>query len=113
MLGGDNPEPSNAIGRLRIESEGSDDDGFHDDVDVDNLEPPSDSDDGEIQITEKSLEYYGTDLKEWNHYDKPKNSICNFKNFLSTLYYLFIYTLFFVDVITVKNKIKLVPCILH
>ena len=94
LLGGDNPEPSNAIGRLRIDSKGSDDDGFHDDdVGVDNLEPPSDPDDDEIQIPEKDLGYYGTSLKEWNHYDKPKNSICDFKgddhylkNFLSTLY---------------------------
>ena len=64
LLAENNSEPTKNIGRLRIESEKSDG-GFYDNVSVQNFEPPSDSDDDEIQIPEKELRYYGTDLKEW------------------------------------------------
>ena len=83
------------IGRLRIESEEdeSSDDGSHDEKGIENYESQPKSEDDEITVPEKELNVYGTDLKEWNHHDKPKNSVCEFKgdeyylkNFLATLY---------------------------
>ena len=94
MLTGDEtliPILKRRVGRMRIESDSSSREYKEEEeqIGIPNCNA-EDSDEHEQMIPEGMLPVYGTDKYEWNHYEKPKGDVCEFRedsSYLSSFLY--------------------------
>ena len=79
------------VGRMRIESDSSSSkyEEEEEQIGIPNCDT-EDSNEDEQMIPEGMLPVYGTDNYEWNHYEKPKGDVCEFRgdsSYLSSFLY--------------------------
>ena len=93
LTGDETPIPilKRRVRRMRIESDSSSSEYEEEEeqIGIPNCDA-EDSDEDEQMIPEGMLPVYGTDNYEWNHYEKPKGDVCEFRgdsSYLSSFLY--------------------------